>query len=188
MLGLFCGNVQGANVLLNGSFDDFSITSAGYNAAYDAGSNPNGYTDSFAFDAIRLYKDSAAGIGWKTTATDSKIEIWQSRAQGVPSADGIQFTEINADEVAALYQDTVITGGGNFSDGNAAWGNYAVANAFTSVVGGAYRFSFGAVSTSGGNASQGNFFDNVNFGVNFVPEPSAALLGLLGALAMLRRR
>ena len=42
--------------------------------------------------------------GWKTTATDGLIEIWSTDFNGVPSADGNQFAEINATQAAALYQ------------------------------------------------------------------------------------
>ena len=83
--------------------------------------------------------------------------------------------------------DDVVKVDTDFSDGNTAWGTYSVNDAFASQPGGFYRFSFGAVSAQGG-ASQGNFLDNVGFGVNVVPEPSAALLGACGALALLRRR
>jgi hypothetical protein len=76
----------------------------------------------------------------------------------------------------------------NFTTGSAAWSLYSQADQFTSVAGGSYRFSFGSVSTEGGNPSVGNFLDNVNFGVDAIPEPSAALLGSLGMLALLRRR
>lgn len=233
LVGMLCCNVHGANVLLNGNFDDFSILTGAYNSPYDATTNPDGYTDDYG--PIRIYQETVTGMGWRTTATDNKIELWQNGAQTIASSDGIQFAEINAFQNAALYQDTVITGGGqvdfsfahrgrnapgadvlnvtityfgldnafgtgddviaydstgtgNFSDGNASWGNYAVNDAFTSVDGGSYRFSFGAISSVGGNSSEGNFLDNVQFGVNVVPEPSSALLGSLGALALLRRR
>jgi PEP-CTERM motif len=68
------------------------------------------------------------------------------------------------------------------------WNDFAVDNAFVSVAGGTYRFSFGAISAASGNSTEGNFLDNVRFGINAVPEPSSALLGAFGALALLRRR
>jgi len=52
---------------------------------------------------------------WETTATDNQIEIWEDGYESVPSYAGHQFAEINAYEMAALYQDiptepgTVIT-------------------------------------------------------------------------------
>jgi hypothetical protein len=43
--------------------------------------------------------------GWQTTATDNKIEIWQSGFNGVTAYEGEQFAELNANQVASLYQD-----------------------------------------------------------------------------------
>jgi len=50
------------------------------------------------------------GIGWHTTATDNKLEVWRSGQTGggaiaVPAADGQQFAELNANQVSTLYQD-----------------------------------------------------------------------------------
>ncbi|WP_132253721.1 Ig-like domain-containing protein, partial [Methylobacterium segetis] len=59
------------------------------------GEPPNSYT---------LVDDSSVP-GWKTTASDHKIEIWGTGWNGVPAYEGNQFAEINATEVAALYQD-----------------------------------------------------------------------------------
>ena len=42
--------------------------------------------------------------GWETTATDNKVEIWVDDFQGVPAQEGRQFFELNANQVAALYQ------------------------------------------------------------------------------------
>jgi hypothetical protein len=99
----------------------------------------------------------------------------------------VLITYLGADNVFGGGDD-VVKVDTNFSDGNTAWGSYAVNDAFQSVAGGSYRFSFGAVSSAGGDKSFGNFLDNVGFGINVVPEPSSALLGALGALALLRRR
>lgn len=43
--------------------------------------------------------------GWKTTASDGKIELWSSGFQGVPAYEGKQFAELNANMVGQLYQD-----------------------------------------------------------------------------------
>jgi hypothetical protein len=43
--------------------------------------------------------------GWNTTATDKQIKTWSTGFNGVPSFAGNQFAELNANEVAALYQD-----------------------------------------------------------------------------------
>mgnify|MGYP002631849089 CR=1 FL=1 len=50
-----------------------------------------------------LYNEDAVP-GWETTATDNKIEMWVSGFQGVPAQEGRQFFELNANQVAALYQ------------------------------------------------------------------------------------
>ena len=49
--------------------------------------------------------------GWFTTASDSRIEIWNSGFNGVPAADGNQFVEINATQVATLYQEICVEPG-----------------------------------------------------------------------------
>ncbi|PLX11413.1 MAG: hypothetical protein C0598_08275 [Marinilabiliales bacterium] len=49
--------------------------------------------------------------GWLTTASDNRIEIWTSGFQGVIAQEGIQFMEINANMVAALYQELCLEPG-----------------------------------------------------------------------------
>jgi len=49
--------------------------------------------------------------GWETTATDHKIEIWTSGFQGVEAQEGQQFFEINANQVADLYQELCLEPG-----------------------------------------------------------------------------
>ncbi|GJE77141.1 Ig-like domain-containing protein [Methylorubrum suomiense] len=49
--------------------------------------------------------------GWKTDATDHQIEIWSSGYNGVPAYEGNQFAEINANQVAALFQTFDATAG-----------------------------------------------------------------------------
>ncbi|MGC5010321.1 Ig-like domain-containing protein [Streptosporangium sp. DT93] len=53
---------------------------------------------------------SDPAVGWRTTATDNKLEFWRSGQTGggsvaVPAADGQQFAELNANQVSTLYQD-----------------------------------------------------------------------------------
>ncbi|WP_239257304.1 immunoglobulin-like domain-containing protein [Listeria ilorinensis] len=57
------------------------------------------------------FEDSAVGLlnqsqvpGWSTTATDQTIEIMRNFG-GIPAASGHQWAELNAYQVAALYQD-----------------------------------------------------------------------------------
>lgn len=49
--------------------------------------------------------------GWETTSSDGKIEFWVSGFQNVPAQEGRQFMELNATEVAALYQTLCIEAG-----------------------------------------------------------------------------
>ncbi len=48
---------------------------------------------------------------WLTTDSANQIEIWGSGFNGVPSAQGAQFVEINANSAGTLYQDVVTTSG-----------------------------------------------------------------------------
>ena len=43
--------------------------------------------------------------GWLTTASDNKMEIWSDGFLGVVSYDAGQHVELNANQVAALFQD-----------------------------------------------------------------------------------
>ncbi|MGB6128461.1 MAG: type II secretion system protein [Psychrilyobacter sp.] len=44
---------------------------------------------------------------WETTATDNKIEVWKDGFLGVNAVEGDYFVELNANQVASLYQDIV---------------------------------------------------------------------------------
>ncbi|MCA2221073.1 Ig-like domain-containing protein [Nonomuraea aurantiaca] len=70
--------------LTNGSFETPPVAVADWNIP-DASTNPS--------------------VGWHTTATDNKLEFWRGGASGVPSADGRQFAELNANQASTLYQD-----------------------------------------------------------------------------------
>ncbi|ADB51827.1 hypothetical protein [Conexibacter woesei] len=52
--------------------------------------------------------------GWHTTASDHRIELWQSGYNGVPSADGDQFAELAGTEPSELFQDVATTPGETF--------------------------------------------------------------------------
>lgn len=129
---------------------------------------------------------------WKTT--DTTIEIWSDGAYGVPAPVGKQFAELNANVAGTLYQDIATTPGqtirwsllhrarvgtdvmevqlgapgapvaqARFTDDTSAWGRheavYTVPAGQTTT-----RFSMTAISTGSGNASIGNFVDDVSFG------------------------
>jgi hypothetical protein len=83
-LAAVLGSVQataGAAALVNGGFE---------NPHYAGGVN-------FAIDT--------ATAGWRTTASDHKIEYWANGALGVAAYEGTQFVELNANMVSTLYQD-----------------------------------------------------------------------------------
>ncbi|MFJ4965327.1 hypothetical protein ACIP6P_23230 [Streptomyces sp. NPDC088729] len=132
--------------------------------------------------------------GWRTTATDHQIELWRSGFNGVPAAHGSQFAELNANQVATLYQDLPTSPGSKlywrlYHRGRAgqdtmaldigAPGSTAEQRRFTdgnSVWGyytGTYtvpagqtttRFAFRSVSAAGGSQAVGNFLDGIFFG------------------------
>ncbi|MFO0851590.1 MAG: PEP-CTERM sorting domain-containing protein [Gemmataceae bacterium] len=66
----------------------------------------NGGFEAFGVPAGNLgfFTDTSVP-GWRTTATDSQIEIWGSGFNGVPSYEGTDFAELNANQVSTLYQD-----------------------------------------------------------------------------------
>ncbi|MEV6124161.1 hypothetical protein AB0M23_27250 [Streptomyces sp. NPDC052077] len=132
--------------------------------------------------------------GWLTTATDHMIELWRSGFQGVPSAVGAQFAELNANQVSTLYQDLPTTPGstlywrlyhrGRLGDDTMALdigapGAVVEQRRFTDGKNawghytGTYtvpagqtltRFAFRSVSAAGGNQGIGNFLDGIFFG------------------------
>ena len=48
---------------------------------------------------------------WHTTDVGGVLEIWGDGFQGVPSYEGVDFAEINANSAGTLYQDVVSTPG-----------------------------------------------------------------------------
>jgi uncharacterized repeat protein (TIGR01451 family) len=57
----------------------------------------------------------AAVPGWKTSASDTIIEVWSNGFLGVPSHSGTQFAELNAFESSTLYEDVATTPGQTLS-------------------------------------------------------------------------
>lgn len=132
--------------------------------------------------------------GWLTTATDHRIELWRSGFNGVPSAHGAQFAELNANQVSTLYQDLPSTPGTTLywrlyhrgRQGNDTMALDIGAPGFpveqrrftdgTTAWGyytGTYtvpagqvltRFAFRSISAAGGNQGIGNFLDGIFFG------------------------
>ncbi|MFJ9161732.1 hypothetical protein ACIRPS_33600 [Streptomyces griseoviridis] len=132
--------------------------------------------------------------GWLTTASDHLIELWHSGFNGVPSAEGLQFAELNAREVSTLYQDLPTTPGtklywrlyhrGRQGEDTMALDigapgavveqrSFTDGNTAWGYYTGVYtvpvdqtttRFAFRSVSAAGGNRSIGNFLDGIFFG------------------------
>lgn len=70
--------------------------------------NPSFETPAVGVTTVGLYPDASqvGGFpGWRTTATDHKIELWSMGYNGVTSYDGDQHVELNATQVSTLYQD-----------------------------------------------------------------------------------
>jgi len=67
----------------------------------------NGGFEAPAYSARSYNIISEAQVpAWQTTASDGMIEIWANNFLGVKSFEGNQHAELNANEVAALYQTT----------------------------------------------------------------------------------
>lgn len=162
--------------LANGSFEQPPVT--GYEVLPDASQT----------------QASKRVPGWLTTASDHKIELWQSGFQGVQAADGVQFAELNANEVSTLYQDLPTTPGAKLywrlyhrgRDGDdtmaldiGAPGSEVEQRRFTdgTTAWGYYtgtytvpagqtltRFAFRSISAAGRNGAIGNFLDGIFFG------------------------
>ncbi|WP_225824872.1 isopeptide-forming domain-containing fimbrial protein [Streptomyces naphthomycinicus] len=132
--------------------------------------------------------------GWLTTATDHMVELWRSGFNGVPSADGLQFAELNANQVSTLYQDLPTTPGTKLywrlyhrgrqgqdtmaldigAPGSAVeQRRFTDGNTAWGYYTGTYtvpagqtltRFAFRSISAAGGNRGAGNFLDGIFFG------------------------
>jgi hypothetical protein len=82
-------------------------------AASCAQLNNVGFEETVVDTTNQEFRISDAGLvpGWDTSAKDNKIELWHSGFNGVTAYEGNQFAELNANEVAALYQDFATTPG-----------------------------------------------------------------------------
>lgn len=147
----------------------------------------NQFAELNAFVAGALYQDVTITVG-------GQLDYGFAHAARNVGTDimRVKITNLGGDDTFGTSDDflEVNTEFSNINtSGPLTWSQNSVNDAFLAVSGRTYRFSFGAVSSSGVvNSSQGNFLDNIVFGVNAVPEPSSALLGAFGALALLRRR
>ncbi|MEH2241464.1 PEP-CTERM sorting domain-containing protein [Nostoc sp.] len=167
------GNAQEADAtgLINGGFEQPVVSS------------------NKSWDSI----DASLVPGWKTTATDNKIEIQTRRLFHAGALGTDQYAELNANQVSSLYQDVDTTAGSTmfwrfFHEGrqgidtmrlsiiDLATNNtlfsqlYSTDNTAwveyqgaTVATGGKTRWQFDSVSAAGGNPTIGNFLDEVYF-------------------------
>ncbi|MGW2146631.1 DUF7507 domain-containing protein [Nonomuraea bangladeshensis] len=140
------------------------------------------------------HNDPRAVPGWRTTASDGQIELWHTGFLNVPSDDGQQFAELNANMVSTLYQDLPTTPGTKLywklshrgrqgSDTMALQigppnapveqARMTDGNTAWGHYTGEYvvppgqtitRFAFKSISAAGGNPAVGNFLDGIVFG------------------------
>lgn len=130
-----CASLADTNaqyVLRNGSFEDNYLTSANgstsapiANASWQNWNTNNKY---LTIDDSDTPNSSSRIQFWKTTATDNKVELQGRQINytvspaagysggfegqyGIRAADGENYAEINANQVAALFQDVVTIGG-----------------------------------------------------------------------------
>lgn len=87
-------NIATADSLINGGFEEPVIPDNSY----------------------RFLLETTSGLGWLTDASDNKIELWRNVHNGISAHTGMQFAEINANEVSALYQDVIGIGIGQMVD------------------------------------------------------------------------
>ncbi|MES2681755.1 MAG: hypothetical protein V4635_17805, partial [Bacteroidota bacterium] len=129
---------------------------------------------------------------WNTTASDGMFEVWGTGFNGVPSYNGIQHIELNANVQSTLYQDFSVSSGIILNIGFAHRGRAGVDTMEVSIgpIGGPYtslgrwgdgntawgyyttthipsttgpyRIQFKSVYSSGGNIAIGNFLDAVS--------------------------
>lgn len=166
-----------SGLLINGGFEQPVVTSGGWKAFHDASQEK---------------PDSVPG--WLTTATDHMIEIWKSGFSGVPSDEGGQHAELNANQVSTLYQDVSTTPGMtlhwrlshrgrmgedtmalDIGDPDSPVEQMRMTDGKTAWghYEGTYvvpegqtttRFAFRSISAAGRNAAVGNFLDDIFFG------------------------
>jgi hypothetical protein len=85
-----CASV-GKNVLVNSGFEVPLV-----------GSCQNGFFCQFS---------AADVLGWETTDVNQVIEIWNTGQLGVPSEEGAQFVELNADSQGTVWQEASLSPG-----------------------------------------------------------------------------
>lgn len=133
------------------------------------------------FEGMQLLTPNTMGLFtqnnvpcWKTTASDSIIEIWATGYFGVPSYSGNQFAEVNGNTIATLYQNFTATPGSTASGSFAHRGKLGIDEVSVSIgpVGGPYTIvdTFSAGNTAWVNHSFSYTFPNnanTNYSLRF---------------------
>jgi MYXO-CTERM domain-containing protein len=126
--------------------------------------------------------------GWETSATDNVMELWGTGFNFVPAFAGNQFAELNANEVATLFQPLCLVPGDavnwsfahrgrlgvdtirltigtdqitTVSTGDAEWSVNAGTYTPNITASAPVQFFFESVSSAGGSQGVGNFLDDV---------------------------
>jgi hypothetical protein len=136
------------------------------------------------------------GIAWSfvrgnTTATVENTAWLGTPADGSPTGGGIAWsdTALATTYASGLDLRVVLDTTGGTGTWNATWFAKAPASSdFTEVLGTTTLLSENINSVGIARSGQGFTADVTSFSLTAIPEPSAALLGGLGLLALLRRR
>ncbi|MFC7337920.1 PEP-CTERM sorting domain-containing protein [Haloferula chungangensis] len=123
-----------------------------------------------------------------------RVDIIYAGPNGVIDTPDSNMVNLMTNTIVLGGDDLIIVDGSlsanQYSATENAWEQHSISalfNADSNSVG-IYRFSYAAVSSSNNNPGEGNFIDDVYFGVNAVPEPSSVMISALGGLILLRRR
>ncbi|MFZ9937133.1 MAG: hypothetical protein ACO3JG_08715 [Luteolibacter sp.] len=155
---------------VNTAGTSFSTVTSGTASLAVANSSANGFRMVFVLSMTDL---EGLGISYATQATNTGfgLQTWSY------STNGSTFTDF----------DTFAPGGGSGGTVNFATnGVVSLDTTALSVLDGEQNVYIGLTLSGATNTSGNNRLDNIQF--TAVPEPSAALLGGLGMLALLRRR
>lgn len=98
---------------------------------------------------------------WRTTATDGMIEVWTNGTESTNAYSGVQFIELNANQVSTLYQDISIIPGSSVNVSFAHRGRFSGIDVLRVEVG-----PVGGPYVSLGNFSAGPsawVFNSVNY-------------------------
>ena len=176
----------------------FCIFPAFLNAQTASSSCTVGLNNGFEIPIIKANSYSfinASNVpNWSTTAPDNIIEIWATGYLGVPSFEGNQFAELNANYESTLIKSFVAQagvgqilkfahrgrqgvdvmrvevgpkGGPYINFGTFSDGNTKWQNysiSYTPNINGAFELRFISVSSAGGDPTIGNFLDGVDPG------------------------